>query len=371
MKENKNNLIIIAIIYLLMNNIVFSSDVIWFCGWMVDNPYGWIKGSYREADKYTYMDIDGTTKSAIGYNVLLKNSNGVNDITDPILEHGIKINNILDITSDATNDNLIEQARDINSQIEKKNIKNNPKILVGHSQGGLKAFAYMSEHDKENVKGIISVGTPWKGAHIIKNKNAIIEYRDEVIERYDELEKYYDRIKNRSFVKAFNKSDPFENINIKNEFTGGIWSMLLPSENSKIKAPIDLESAQSMNPEGDYIIQNVQNIVEKKYSKLDYNAMKRFTTTYFMAKYGYTPKFFNNQSFISTCTNEELLDYFKKHGLNPIYISEIGEEWNGKKSIPSHVKIGSIIGIHSDIWSGVAQSQKAGIFEREIGRAHV
>lgn len=365
--QNKNRLILVLLLYFVMNIMVFSIDIIWLCGWTEDNAYGWIKDAYKTEGYYQYKDASGVTKTVYSYEDLLLDSNGVNDITGPIVANGGKINNILDITTDATNDSLIKQGDDINSQIEQKNIKNDPKILIGHSQGGLKGFAYMNQHDKNNVKAIISVGTPWKGAHIINKTDAIAGYRDNVIAEYELTKALYDKVKDKSIMKTFGVSDPFAEIDIAGEFTGGIWDLFLNEDDGTGKTIIGLDSAQSMNPEGDYIKNTVQNIEVTHQTRLDYSAMKRFIANYSIAKYGgHTSHFFQYQSFISKCTNEELVDHFKENGFDLIYIQEDVEEWNGKKSIPDHIKIGSIIGIHSDIWTGIAQSQKAGLYEREL-----
>ena len=46
--------------------------------------------------------------------------------------------------------------------------KETPIILVGHSQGGLRAYSMIMQHGKElNVKGLVSIGTPWKSTPLL------------------------------------------------------------------------------------------------------------------------------------------------------------------------------------------------------------
>lgn len=363
MKNKK--ILLIAFLFLFINFLCLSVEIIWLGGWTENFPFRWIQGGFSDGVDFYYTDSQGRRRIASNYSILLNNSLLVNDITDPIIAKGAKINNILDIYTDATNDSLIKQGIDINTQINAKQIKNSPKIFVGHSQGGLKAFSYMDGHDKNNVKAIISVGTPWKGAHVVKNKEAIKKYRNEVLEIYDDIDRYYNRVKNFFIIKTFGQGLPVTRKEVEDEFTGGIWDLLLPSSKNNNKPPIELDSAQSMHPRGNYILDKVQNTKYYDFATYDYTAMKNFTTEYFISKYGYTQPFFENQQFISNCTNAQLVEYFKKNNFELILQFDEKEVWNGKKSIPSNVKIGSIIGIHNDIWTGTAQSKKAGIYERK------
>ncbi|MGI2262159.1 esterase/lipase family protein [Candidatus Cardinium hertigii] len=63
-----------------------------------------------------------------------------------------------------------EQSNKCFGKLSKKepNLKNRPTLLIGHSQGGLRAYRMFHEYkDILNVKGIITLATPWEGAPVI------------------------------------------------------------------------------------------------------------------------------------------------------------------------------------------------------------
>lgn len=64
-----------------------------------------------------------------------------------------------------------EQAKAVFSKLQKSGItKEDRLVLIGHSQGGLRAHALLKQFGKSlNIKGLVSIGTPWKGAPVINN----------------------------------------------------------------------------------------------------------------------------------------------------------------------------------------------------------
>ena len=51
---------------------------------------------------------------------------------------------------------------------EKLDLQNRPTLLIGHSQGGLRAYKMFHAYkDNLNVKGIITLATPWEGAPVL------------------------------------------------------------------------------------------------------------------------------------------------------------------------------------------------------------
>ncbi|MGI2257371.1 esterase/lipase family protein [Candidatus Cardinium hertigii] len=48
------------------------------------------------------------------------------------------------------------------------NLQNRPTLLIGHSQGGLRAYSMFDQYKNTlNVKGIITLATPWEGTPIL------------------------------------------------------------------------------------------------------------------------------------------------------------------------------------------------------------
>ncbi len=46
-----------------------------------------------------------------------------------------------------------------------KDLSHRPMLLVGHSQGGLRAYAFMKQYEHcFNIKGLVTIDTPWEGA---------------------------------------------------------------------------------------------------------------------------------------------------------------------------------------------------------------
>ncbi|MGI2298874.1 esterase/lipase family protein [Candidatus Cardinium hertigii] len=51
---------------------------------------------------------------------------------------------------------------------DKPNLQHSPTLLIGHSQGGLRAYNMFHQYkDELNVKGIITLATPWEGAPLL------------------------------------------------------------------------------------------------------------------------------------------------------------------------------------------------------------
>lgn len=48
-----------------------------------------------------------------------------------------------------------------------------PVVLVGHSQGGLAVLRYAIDHP-EQVKRVVTVGTPWRGARLAGTVNSVV-----------------------------------------------------------------------------------------------------------------------------------------------------------------------------------------------------
>lgn len=48
-----------------------------------------------------------------------------------------------------------------------------PIVLVGHSQGGLAALRYAIDHP-EQVRHVVTVGTPWRGARLAGTVNSVV-----------------------------------------------------------------------------------------------------------------------------------------------------------------------------------------------------
>ena len=69
-----------------------------------------------------------------------------------------------------------EQADKAYQEIKEKLGKNKKMVIIGHSQGGLRGFALAKNHAKKlsneakiDIKKLITIGTPWKGAPVIQH----------------------------------------------------------------------------------------------------------------------------------------------------------------------------------------------------------
>ncbi|XWN35559.1 MAG: alpha/beta hydrolase [Roseivirga sp.] len=67
------------------------------------------------------------------------------------------------------------QARRAYAQLQQAKVgKEQPMLLVGHSQGGLRAYEMGTQYEGElNVKGVVTIGTPWLGATAMKNNELV------------------------------------------------------------------------------------------------------------------------------------------------------------------------------------------------------
>ncbi|WP_419241436.1 lipase/acyltransferase domain-containing protein [Cardinium endosymbiont of Nabis limbatus] len=82
---------------------------------------------------------------------------------------------------------------------ETDNLRNRPTLLIGHSQGGLRAYKMLDLYRNElNIKGIITLATPWEGAPALNLNDAWVSGLLEHPEFIEEM---------KAFSRALGKHD--------------------------------------------------------------------------------------------------------------------------------------------------------------------
>ncbi|WP_342265110.1 alpha/beta hydrolase [Cardinium endosymbiont of Philonthus spinipes] len=97
-----------------------------------------------------------------------------------------------------------EQAKRAYEEIKKRVPRGSHIVLVGHSQGGLRAFTLAKEYgsrleseDEIFIDKLVTIGTPWKGAPIMNYIKNIKKFK----EQFDKIETTLNRIK-KGYSKA-------------------------------------------------------------------------------------------------------------------------------------------------------------------------
>lgn len=87
-----------------------------------------------------------------------------------------------DIHIDTIDEDIEVQAKRLHSALKKMGIENGDNIvLVALSQGGLRAWAFLKEYNKDyNIRGLFSAGSPWGGAHILNSNKRANEWKEDM-----------------------------------------------------------------------------------------------------------------------------------------------------------------------------------------------
>lgn len=65
--------------------------------------------------------------------------------------------------------------RELKEKIPKEELEHRPMVLIGHSQGGLRAYSLYDQCKNDlNIKGIISLNTPWEGSPLLQATNELV-----------------------------------------------------------------------------------------------------------------------------------------------------------------------------------------------------
>ncbi|MCG8340067.1 MAG: hypothetical protein MI674_02165 [Cytophagales bacterium] len=116
---------------------------------------------------------------------------------------GVEIIDIVVETFDLTID---EQARDVFLKLKQRGVEQEDKIvLIGHSQGGLRAYALLRQYGKLlTIRGLVSIGVPWKGAPVINNHAKVVNilHTPAVRDRIDSLNEALENCHNLKGVLA-------------------------------------------------------------------------------------------------------------------------------------------------------------------------
>ena len=98
---------------------------------------------------------------------------------------------IVDIVVETFALKIDEQAAQVFRKLKEIEVNEQDRIvLIGHSQGGLRAYALLRQYGEFlNIKGLVSIGVPWKGAPIINNYAEVINilHTSAVRDRIDNL----------------------------------------------------------------------------------------------------------------------------------------------------------------------------------------
>jgi hypothetical protein len=271
----------IIILMMIAFSIICSAntDVLFMAGWGYSGYQGW------EEDKY---DVSKTriryTIPTMGYETIYKS--------------------------------IPDQAKDIYYM----NINSTPKILIGHSQGGLRALAYAKDYGiKNNVKAVFTIGSPISGANIVSNLSKIQNYTKRLADGA------------YSATETFGKErDQFKSFESKMRLMGKEYKEAIEGKTG----------TQDMAPESDFLT---------KYTgapgKKIYIVIEKMPASKYNSSMGKVIK----------------VDYSSYGGEPGLTVERVYTQYvaTGEKALPENIRVGAIQGGYNNAYNGVLAEKMA------------